>query len=110
MIVVTTETIAGQRIVATLGLIFGIAVRTRGLEGNVMAGLASLAGINGDTLAEFLDSLTAIRDEAVDQLLANATTLGANAVLQMHFDSAAVGYDMVEIVAYGTAVIVEPEP
>jgi uncharacterized protein YbjQ (UPF0145 family) len=108
MIVVTTEAIAGQRVVATLGQIFGLAVRTRGLEGNVMAGLASLAGLNGDTMIEFLASLAATRDEAIAQMVAKATALGANAVLQMRFDTAAVGHDMSEVVAYGTAAIIEP--
>lgn len=110
MIVVTTETIAGQRVVTTIGQVLGIAVRKRGLEGNVMAGLASLAGINGDTMAEFIAALAETRDQAIAAMVARATALGANAVIQMRFDAAVVGHDMGEVVAYGTAVIIEPGP
>jgi uncharacterized protein YbjQ (UPF0145 family) len=108
MIVVTTETIAGQRIVTTIGLVFGLAVRSRGITGNIMAGLASLAGFNGDAMTEFLAALAATRDEAIAQMAAMAAARGANAVVQLRFDTAEVGHDMSEVVAYGTAVISVP--
>jgi uncharacterized protein YbjQ (UPF0145 family) len=110
MIVVTTETIAGQRIVATIGQVFGLAVRTRGIEGNIMAGLASLPTLDGDAMVEYGETLVAARDAAIAQMAAKAAALGANAVVDMRFDSASVGHEMSEIVAYGTAVVLDPSP
>ena len=106
MIIVTTETIAGQRIATTIGQIYGLAVRTRGIEGNIMAGLANLEHLNGDALGEYLATLGATRDEAVARMAARATALGANAVVQMRFDTALVGHEMSEVIAYGTAVVI----
>lgn len=108
MIVATTETIAGQRIVATIGQVFGLAVRTRGIEGNIMAGLAHLPALNGDAMTEYAASLVAARDEAIACMIARATELRASAVVGVRFDSAPAGHEMSEIVAYGTAVIIEP--
>lgn len=110
MLIVTTETIVGRRIVATLGQVVGLAIRTRGIEGNIMVGLASLPALNGDSMGEFLASLAGTRATAIAQMADRATALGANAVLGLRFDAAAVGHDMGEVVAYGTAVIIEPMP
>ena len=104
MLIATTEEIAGRRIVATLGLVLGLAVRSRGLGGNIMAGFGALG--NGGALAEFGDALAAARGEAVAQMAARATELGANAIVGARFDAAAAGHDMGEIVAYGTAVVI----
>ena len=109
MIVATTETIAGQRIVATIGQVFGLAVRTRGIEGNIMTGLAHLPALDGGAIAEFVASLLVARDEAVARMVAQATELGATAIVGVRFDSAAVAHEMSEIVAYGTAVTIEPQ-
>jgi uncharacterized protein YbjQ (UPF0145 family) len=109
VIVTTTESIAGQRIVATIGHVVGLAVRTRGIEGNIMAGLAHLPALGDDAMAEFAASLVAARDAAVARMVARATELGASAVVDLRFDSAPVGHEMSEIVAYGTAVTVAPE-
>jgi uncharacterized protein YbjQ (UPF0145 family) len=105
MIVVTTENVAGHRIVRTLGQCFGIVVRSRGLGGNIMAGLRSIAG---GEIHEYTQMLEEARRHALDRLVANATTMGANAVLMMRFDSAEIGNTMSEIVAYGTAASIEP--
>ena len=108
MIVATTETIAGQRIVATIGQVLGLAVRTRGIEGNIMAGLAHFPAVDGNAMAEFVASLLVARDEAIARMVTQATECGASAVVGVRFDCAAVGREMSEIVAYGTAVIIEP--
>lgn len=110
MIVATTETIAGQRILATRGQVFGLAVRTRGLGGNIAAGFARLPALDGDTMTEYTASLVEARDEAIARMVARASALRANAIVHMRFDTASVGYDMSEIVAYGTAVVIEPVP
>ena len=110
MLVVTTEAIAGHRVVATLGLVADSALRSRGIGGNIMAGLAGLHALNGDALAEFRASLDATRDEAIARMAARATGLGANGVLGLRIETAPVGHDMSEVVAYGTAVVIEPTP
>jgi uncharacterized protein YbjQ (UPF0145 family) len=104
----TTDAIAGARIVTTLGVVIGIAIRSRGVGGNIMAGLDALG--DGSALAEYRDDLTAIRREAVTQMEARAREIGANAVVGVRYDTAAVGREMVEVVAYGTAVIIAQDP
>ena len=106
MLVATTERVAGQRTRQTLGQVFGVVVRSRGLGGNIMAGLRSLAG---GEIHEYTQLLEETRRQAVDRLVKNATLMGANAVLMMRFDSSEIGQYMSEIVAYGTAAILEPE-
>ena len=105
MIIATTENIAGHRVVTTLGQVFGVVVRSRGIGGNIMAGLRSIVG---GEIHEYTQLLEEARRHAVDRLVANATAMGANAVIMMRFDSAEIGQTMSEIVAYGTAAIIEP--
>ncbi len=106
MIVVTTEGIAHFRIVETKGQVFGLVVRSRGLGGNIMAGLRSLGG---GEITEYTQLLEEARRHAVDRMVQNATTMGANAIVRMQFDSSEIGQTMSEIVAYGTAIVIEPE-
>jgi uncharacterized protein YbjQ (UPF0145 family) len=106
MLVVTTETIAHQRIVETKGEVFGVVVRSRGLGGNIMAGFRSLAG---GEIKEYTSLLEEARRHAIDRMVQNATAMGANAIVRMQFDSSEIGQTMSEIVAYGTAVVVQPE-
>jgi uncharacterized protein YbjQ (UPF0145 family) len=105
MIVVTSEQIANHRIKETKGQVFGVVVRSRGLGGNIMAGLRSLVG---GEIHEYTQLLEEARRHAVDRLVENATAMGANGVIMMRFDSAEIAQTMSEIVAYGTAVVVEP--
>ena len=105
MIVVTTENIAGHRVVQTLGQVFGVVVRSRGLGGNIVAGLRAIVG---GEIKEYTDMLEQARRHATDRMVTNATAMGANAVTMMRFDSSEIGQTMSEIVAYGTAVIVAP--
>jgi uncharacterized protein YbjQ (UPF0145 family) len=107
MIVVTTEEVAGHRIVETKGQVFGLVVRSRGLGGNIMAGLRSLGG---GEITEYTELLEDARRHAVDRMVRNATAMEANAIVRMMFDSSEIGQTMSEIVAYGTAVVIEPEP
>lgn len=102
MIVVTSETVAGYRITETKGQAFGVVVRSRGLGGNIMAGLRSLAG---GEITEYTQMLEEARRHAVDRLVQNANAMGANAIIMMRFDSSEIGQTMSEIVAYGTAVV-----
>src|SRR5438093_2708624 len=106
MIVVTTEDVTGHRIVEMKGQVFGLVVRSRGLGGNVMASLRSLGG---GEIHEYTSMLEDTRRQALDRLVQNATLAGANAILSMRFDSSELAGTMSEIVAYGTAVVVEPD-
>lgn len=106
MIVATTENIVGHKISETLGQVFGVVVRSRGLGGNIVAGLRSLGG---GEIKEYTSLLEDARRHAIDRMVQNATVMGANAVVRMQFDSSEIGSTMSEIVAYGTAVVVEPE-
>jgi uncharacterized protein YbjQ (UPF0145 family) len=107
MLVVTTETVAGHRVTEIKGQCFGVVVRSRGLGGNIMAGLRSIVGGEIDEYTQLLEEA---RRHAVDRLVRNATLMGANAVLMMRFDSAEIGQTMSEIVAYGTAAVIERLP
>ena len=106
MMVVTTENVAGHRVKVMLGQCFGVVVRSRGLGGNLMAGLRSIVG---GEIHEYTQLLEETRRQAIDRMITNATTMGANAVVMMRFDSSEIGQTMSEIVAYGTAVVLEPE-
>lgn len=105
MIVVTTEEIAGHRIIEMKGQVYGLVVRSRGLGGNIMAGLRSLGG---GEIKEYTELLEDARRHAIDRMIQNATAMGANAVIRMQFDSSEIGKTMSEIVAYGTAAVVQP--
>ena len=106
MIVSTAPFIAGHRVVETKGQTFGLVVRSRGFSGNLIAGLRSLAG---GEIHEYTQLLEDTRRQALDRLVQNATLMGANAVISMRFDSSELSGTMSEIVAYGTAVITEPD-
>ena len=106
MIVSTAPFIAGHRTVETKGQTFGLVVRSRGFSGNIMAGLRSIAG---GEIHEYTQLLEDTRRQALDRLVKNATLMGANAVISMRFDSSELAGTMSEIVAYGTAVVVEPD-
>jgi uncharacterized protein YbjQ (UPF0145 family) len=106
MIVVTTEDVAGHRIVETKGQVFGLVVRSRGLGGNIMASLRSLGG---GEIKEYTELLEEARRHAIDRMVANATAMEANAIVRMMFDSSEIGETMSEIVAYGTSVTIEPD-
>ena len=107
--IVTTDGIAGARIAKTLGVVAGIAIRSRGVGGNIMAGLDALGNGNGSALDEYREDLAVIRRESLARMAAEAEELGANAVVGVRFDTAEVGREMVEIVAYGTAVVVQDD-
>lgn len=106
MLVVTTENIPGKRVREVKGQVFGVVVRSRGLGGNVMAGLRSLVG---GEIHEYTQMLEEARRHALDRLVTNASAMGANAVVMMRYDSSEIGQTMSEIVAYGTAVVLETD-
>jgi uncharacterized protein YbjQ (UPF0145 family) len=105
VIISTTNFVSGFRVAETKGQCFGVVVRSRGLAGNVAAGLRSIVG---GEIKEYTELLEDARKHAIDRMVANATAMGGNAILSMRFDSSEMGQTMTEIVAYGTAVVIEP--
>ncbi len=105
MLVVTTENVPGFRVKDVKGQVFGVVVRSRGLAGNFMAGLRTIVG---GEIKEYTELLEEARRHAVDRMVGNAHAMGASAIVMMRFDSAEIGQTMSEIVAYGTAVVLEP--
>jgi len=104
VIMVTMNDVPGKKITKVIGTIWGITVRSRGIGGNIMVGLGSLGG---GEIKEYYKMLSDARNTAMDRLKDAAKQLGANAVIELRFDSSDIGQVMTEIVAYGTAVIVE---
>lgn len=104
MIIVTTENIAGYKVREVKGQVFGLIVRSRGIGGNIMADLRSLVG---GEIHEYTSMLEDARKQAIDRLVLNAAAMGANAIVMMRFDSSEIGQSMSEVVAYGTAVVIE---
>jgi uncharacterized protein YbjQ (UPF0145 family) len=87
-----------------LGITFGLVVRSMGLARNFTASFKSMR--QGE-VTEYTDLLEDARRHAVDRMVANAKLLGANAIVAMRFDSSEMGNQLTEVVAYGTAVVVE---
>jgi uncharacterized protein YbjQ (UPF0145 family) len=106
MLITTAPFIAGWRVQESKGHVFGLVVRSRGIGGNVMAGLRS---IGGGEIHEYTSLLEDTRRQAIDRMVQNATMMGANAIISMRFDSSEMANTMTEIVAYGTAVVVVPD-
>jgi uncharacterized protein YbjQ (UPF0145 family) len=104
VLVTTTARPAGFEVKQALGQVFGVVVRSRGLGGNIMA---SLRSIGGGEIVEYTRLVEDTRRHAVDRMVENARTMGANAVVMMRFDSSELGQYMTEVVAYGTAAIIE---
>ena len=107
MIVATTENIVGHRVTETIGQVFGVVVRSRGIGGNFTASLRSIVG---GEIPEYTKLVEDARRHAIDRMIQNATVMGANAVVMMRFDSGEIAQAMNEVVAYGTAVILDPAP
>ncbi|HTP53341.1 MAG TPA: heavy metal-binding domain-containing protein [Thermoplasmata archaeon] len=104
--VVTTPFLPGYRISRVIGVTFGLIVRSRGLGRNIVAGFRSLAG---GEITEYTQLLEQARHEALARLSAHAISLGANAVVSVGFDTSEMSEIMTEIMAYGTAVVAEPD-
>jgi uncharacterized protein YbjQ (UPF0145 family) len=105
LLVVTINDLPGYRIVEYLGLVRGITVRSRSVIGNFVGGVQSLFG---GQIGAFLDLAEQARREAYDHLVDEARRMGANAVLAMRYDANEITDGVTEVLAYGTAVVVEP--
>lgn len=101
----TSNYVSGYKIDKVLGLAYGITVRSRGLGGNIIAGLRTLSG---GEIKEYTEMAHQARQQALDRLSQHAKGLGANAVVSVMFDSTEIGNTMDEIIAFGTAVVISP--
>lgn len=104
IIVTTTEQVAGKRIVRTIGLVRGNTIRARSVGRDILAGLKNLVG---GEISEYTKMIAECREEALDRMMAQAQANGANAVVGMRFASAEMMEHAAELLAYGTAVVVE---
>lgn len=106
MIVSNLETAPGHRIVAHLGLAQGSTVRAKHVGRDFMAGLKNIVG---GELKGYTELMQEARDEAVRRMVEEARSMGANAVLNLRFVTTSITAGAAEILAYGSAVTVEPE-
>lgn len=104
MIVVTSSGIAGKRVVRTLGLVRGNSVRARHIGRDIMAGLRNIVG---GEVSEYTKLLAESREQSLDRMVEEAHGLGANAIVDVRFTTSMVAQGAAELVAYGTAVVVE---
>ncbi len=103
--VTTTLRIEGMQIVRQLGIVRGITVRSRSVVGQIGASLQQLVGGNITIYTELCEHA---REEAFDLMMQHADQMGANAVLGMRYDANEVTDGVTEVLAYGTAVVVQP--
>jgi uncharacterized protein YbjQ (UPF0145 family) len=104
MIVATTDEIAGRRIIRTLGLVKGNTVRACSMGEDLVAFMKNLVG---GEVAEYTEVIAQAREQALDRMVGEAKALGANAVLGLKFSTFYVTQGAAEIMAYGTAVVIE---
>jgi len=95
----------GYRVVKTLGVVRGIIVRSRSVIGTIGASLQTLVGGNITILTELCEKT---RNDAFELMLQHAAEQGANAVVGMRYDATEIMQGVTEVLAYGTAVVVEP--
>ena len=106
MIIVTSENIAGHTICRTLGLVRGNTIRARHVGKDIMAAFRNLVG---GEVSEYTKMMAESREQALDRMLAEARSLGANAVVTVRFTTSVVMQGASELLATGTAVVVEKQ-
>ena len=105
--VTTAFELPGCRIVQNLGVVRGIVVRSRSIVGNIGAALQTLVGGN---ITLYTELCAKARADAFDLMLDHAAGLGANAIVAVRYDANEVAAGVTEVLAYGTAVVVEAKP
>ena len=101
MIIVTTETIEGRKIEEVLGLVRGNTIRARNVGRDIMAGLRNIVG---GEIKDYTRMLSDARDQALERMIRDAESKGANAILGVRFTTSQTMAGAAEILAYGTAV------
>ena len=100
----TSTMLEGYKITKQLGLVRGITVRSRSILGNMAGGFMTIFGGRSAIYTELCENA---REEALQLMIRHATDLGANAVINMRYDANEVMSGLTEVLAYGTAVVVE---
>lgn len=104
MLIVTSDEIPGKRIVKVLGMVRGNTIRARHIGRDIMASLRNIAG---GEIVEYTKMIAESREQALDRMTAEAEALGANAIVALRFTTASMMENAAELLAYGTAVVVE---
>ena len=104
MLVTTTHDVAGKRIARTIGLVRGNTIRARHVGRDFMAGLKNMIG---GEISEYTKMIAECREEALDRMIAQAVENGANAVVGVRFATSEMMEHAAELLAYGTAVVLE---
>ena len=104
MIVVTSPTVPGKTIIRTIGLVSGNTIRARHVGKDILAGLRNLVG---GEIIEYAKLLAESREQAIDRMIAQAENVDANAIDSMQFSTSVIMGSAAEMMAYGTAVVVE---
>ena len=106
MIISTTETIQGREVRKTIGLVRGNTIRARHVGRDIMAAIRTLVG---GEISEYTKLMAEAREQALDRLEAEATRLGANAVVGVRFSTSVVLGGAAELLAYGTGVVISDD-
>jgi Uncharacterized conserved protein len=107
MIVTTSSSVAGQRIVRTIGLVRGNTIRARHIGKDIVA---VFKNILGGEIEEYTKLLAESRDQSLDRMIAQAESMGANAVVDVRFSTSYIMANAAEILVYGTAIVTEDVP
>jgi uncharacterized protein YbjQ (UPF0145 family) len=106
MIITTTQEIPGKKVVKVLGIAKGNTIRARNIGRDI---LAFFKNIVGGEIEEYTKLIAESREQAIDRMVANAEAQGANAIVNVRFTTSYIMQNASEILAYGTAVVVEDE-
>lgn len=104
MLITTTDTISGKKIVKVLGLVRGNTIRARHIGRDILAGLRNIAG---GEIVEYTKMIAESREQAIDRMIEEAQEKGANAIVAIRFTTNSMMEGAAELLAYGTAVLVE---
>ncbi len=105
--ITTALTLPGYRVVKNVGIVRGLIVRSRSIVGNIAGGLQSLFGGN---ITVYTDLCEQARRDTYLEMVRHASAHGANAIIGMRYDATELMNGLTEVLCYGTAVVVEPEP
>jgi len=106
MIITSCENIAGKKIIKTVGLVKGNTVRARHIGRDIGA---AFRGIVGGEVSEYTKLIAESREQAIDRMIEDAKSKGANAIIMVRFTTSEIMKGASELLAYGTAVIIEAE-
>ena len=106
MIIITADRVTGKRIVRTLGLVRGNTIRARHIGKDIMAVMRNIVG---GEVSEYTKLLAESREQALDRMMEEARGLGAKAIISLRFSTSMIMGGSAELLAYGTAVVLENE-